>query len=161
MKAGKEKVMRNMYDKIEWREPSDEDMKRIRRAIVKNKVESFILLGVLCIFLLVFLVNIRDFIAMACNNIPGVIICTVVLIPFLIFILRRIHLFSHYKVADVTVEEIVLSRSSETSIWATATISQGSTVLRDVNIFSKGHPEAGSQVLLFIENDDSWTVGII
>lgn len=153
--------MRSMYDKIEWREPDDEDMKRIRRAIVKNKVESFILLGVLGIMLAAALVNIKNLIYMFRHNTLGGIIGAAIAIPFVIFVVRRIHLFSRYKVAEVTVEEIVMSTSSESSVMATATVSQGDLRLSGVNIFSKYHPEVGSKVLLFIENDDSWTAGII
>lgn len=153
--------MISLYDNIEWREPDDEDMKRIRRAIVKNKVESFVLLGVLGIMLVAALVNIRDLIHLFRYNTLNGVIGAAIIVPFLIFIVRRIHLFSQYKVADVTVEEIVMSTSSESSVMATATISQGNIRLSGINIFSKRYPEVGSKVLLFIENDDSWTAGII
>ncbi|MBO7424112.1 MAG: hypothetical protein J6U23_00405 [Clostridiales bacterium] len=153
--------MRSLYDKIEWRDPDENDMKRIRRAMTKNKVESFVLLGVLGIMLAAFLINIRGLIHMVRHNTLGFIIGAAVTILFVIFVVRRIHLFSRYKVAEVTVEEIVMSRSSETSIMATATVSQGDINLSGVNIFSKSYPEVGSEVLLFIENDDSWTAGII
>ncbi len=153
--------MRNMYDKIEWREPDEEDMKRIRRAIVKNKVESYILLGVLGIMLVAALVRIRALIDMFRNHPVNGILGAAIAIPFVIFIVRRIHLFSRYKIAEVTVEEIVLSTSSESSVAATATVSQGDITLSGINIFSKRYPEVGSKVLLFIENDDSWTAGII
>lgn len=153
--------MRSLYDKIEWRDPDENDMKRIRRAMTKNKVESFVLLGVLGIMLAAFLINIRGLIHMVRHNTLGFTIGAAVTILFVIFVVRRIHLFSRYKVAEVTVEEIVMSRSSETSIMATATVSQGDINLSGVNIFSKSYPEVGSKVLLFIENDDSWTAGII
>ena len=152
---------RKLLDKITWREPTDEDKKRLAFAGRRNKVASFVLLGVVILLILAPLFYIKGLINMFHNNTVGCVIAGILYIGLIVFLCFRIHLVTKYKVADVVVDEIVLNSSTDNGNYCTATVSQGDVILTGVTIAMKEHPKAGSTVLLYIENNDTWAVGIV
>jgi len=152
---------RKQLEKLTWREPTDEEKERLGYAKRRNKVASFVLLGVVILLVLIPLIRIQDVIGMFKNNTAGCVIAGVLYAGLIIFLIMRIHLTTKYKVADVVVDKIVLNSSTDNGNYCTATVSQGDVVLTGITIAMKQHPEPGSTVLLYIENNDTWTVGIV
>ena len=152
---------RSQLNRIKWRQPTEDEKKRLAYADSRNKVASYILLGVLIIMIVIPLIYIKDIIFMMNNNAVGLILAGAFYLFLMIFLILRIHLVSKYQVADVIVDEIVVSTSSESGCAVTATVSQGDVLLTGVGIAMKENPEEGSPALLYIENNDTWSVGIV
>ncbi len=146
---------------VEWRDPNEEDIKKLSRIKKWNIIYS-------CIFLFWILVMICAGVSIICKYISGekmeptsIIIGGIIGTIFLIFLIRRIHFKPQFKVADVIVEEIVRNNSTETGNMYTAIVSQGDVKLDGINIHTKNHPDIGEKVLLYIANNDDWSVGIV
>ena len=152
---------RKQFERLTWREPTDEEKERLAYAVRRNKAASFVLLGVVILLIAVPLIRIKDVISMFQTNLVGFVIAAVMLVCLILFLILRIHLTTKYKVADVVVDEIVLNSGTDNGNYCTATVSQGDVVLTGVTIAMKKHPEAGSDALLYIENGDTWTIGIV
>ena len=152
---------RKQLEKITWREPTEDDKARLAYAGRRNKAASFVLLGVVILLAAVPLIRLKDMIFMFQNNTIGFVIAGVLYAGLIVFLILRIHLTTKYRVADVVVDEIVLNSSNDNGNYCTATVSQGDVVLTGITIAMKKHPEAGSSVLLYIENNDTWSVGIV
>ena len=152
---------RKLLKKITWREPTAEEKERLAYAGRRNKVASFVLLGVVILMIVVPLFYIKPLLAMIVNNTVGFVIAGILYAGLMAFLCMRIHLVSKFKVADVVVDEIVLNSSTDNGNYCTATVSQGEVVLTGVTIAMKKHPEKGAAVLLYIENGDTWSVGIV
>ena len=150
-----------LLEKIAWREPTAEEKERLAYARRRNKVASFVLLGVVILMIVVPLFYIKPLLAMFVNNTVGFVIAGILYAGLIAFLCMRIHLVSKFKVADVVVDEIVLNSSTDNGNYCTATVSLGEVVLTGVTIAMKKHPEKGAAVLLYIENDDTWSVGIV
>lgn len=152
---------RKLIKKFDWREPTEEEKKRLQYAKRRSKVASYVLLGVVLLMLAAPLIYIKDVIYMFQNNTLGAVIAGVLFVGLIVFIVLRIHLVSKYKVTDVVVDEIVTNSSTDNGNYVTATVSQGDVVMTGVTIAMKEHPEVGSKVLLYIESNDIWSVGIV
>ena len=152
---------RKLLKKITWREPTAEEKERLAYAGRRNKVASFVLLGVVILMIVVPLFYIKPLLAMIVNNTVGFVIAGILYAGLMAFLCMRIHLVSKFKVADVVVDEIVLNSSTDNGNYCTATVSQGEVVLTGVTIAMEKHPEKGESVLLYIENGDTWSVGIV
>lgn len=152
---------RKLIKKFDWREPTEEEKKRLQYAKRRSKVASYVLFGVVLLMLAAPLICIKDVIYMFQNNTLGAVIAGVLFVGLIVFIVLRIHLVSKYKVTDVVVDEIVTNSSTDNGNYVTATVSQGDVVMTGVTIAMKEHPEVGSKVLLYIENNDIWSVGIV
>ena len=161
--ATTERIMsdRKQLERLTWREPTDEEKDRLAYAGRRNKATSFVLLGVVILLIALPLIRIKDVISMFQTNLVGFVIAAVLFAGLILFLILRIHLTTKYKVADVIVDEIVLNSSTDNGNYCTATVSQGDVVLTGVTIAMKEHPEAGTAVLLYMENNDTWTVGIV
>ena len=152
---------RKLIKKFDWREPTEEEKKRLQYAKRRSKVASYVLLGVVLLMLAAPLIYIKDVIYMFQNNTLGAVIAGVLFVGLIVFIVLRIHLVSKYKVTDVVVDEIVTNSSTDNGNYVTATVSQGDVVMTGVTIAMKEDPEVGSSALLCMENNDTWTVGIV
>ena len=148
----------NNYNQIKWRDVNDSDSVKLKSVKSGNMIRDFILIGVIAFILYCVSQLIKGWI----NN-SWIIVGVVLIIGICIvaFIIRRIHLRPKYKVADVIVDKIVYVESSEMPVKYIAVVSQGETTLRNINIYSETKPEVGSEVLLFMVNNDTWSVGII
>lgn len=151
---------RKLLKQFSWRTPTDEEKERLAYAGKRSRIASYVLLGVVIILVIIPLIYFNDLILVFQNNIIGAVPGTVIYAGMLIFLILRIHLVSKFKVTDVVVDEIVRS-NTDNGNYVTATVSQGDAVLTGVTIAMKKHPEAGSKVLLYIENNDTWSVGIV
>lgn len=152
---------RKQLERLTWRKPTEDEKKRLAYAGRCNKTASFVLLGVVILLIIFPLIRIKDLISMFQNNTLGFVIAGILFVGLIVFLISRIHLVSKFKVADVVVDEIVLNSSTDNGNYCTATVSQGEVVLTGVTIAMKKHPEKGESVLLYIENNDTWSVGIL
>ena len=152
---------RKLLEKITWREPTAEEKERLAYAGRRNKIASFVLLGIVILLIVVPLFYIKTLCAMFLNNTVGFVIAGVLYVGLVAFLCMRIHPVSKFKVADVVVDEIVLNSGTDNGNYCTATVSQGETVVTGVTIAMKKHPEKGAAVLLYIENGDTWSAGIV
>ena len=152
---------RKILNQFSWRTPTDEEKERLSFAEKRSKVASFVLLGVVIVMLVIPFIYYEQVIFMVQNNIVGAVAAAVLYLAMMIFIILRIHLVSRYKVTDVVVDEIVTNSSTDNGNYVTVTVSQGNAVITGVTIAMKDHPEAGAKVLLYMENNDTWSVGIV
>ena len=152
---------RKLLDGFKWREPSEEEKKRLAFAKSRNKAASYVLLGVVILMIVVPAAYINDVISMFRNNSAGAVISGILFVAMIVFLISRIHLVTKYKVADVVVDEIVKNSSTDNGNYVTATVTQGKAVLTGVTVAMKEDPEVGSSALLCMENNDTWTVGIV
>ena len=152
---------RKLFEKITWREPTEDEKERLAYAGRRNKTASFVLLGIVILLIIFPLIRIKDVISMFQNNTVGFVIAGILFAGLIVFLISRIHLVSKFKVADVVVDKIVLNSSTDNGNYCTATVSQGDVVLTGITIAMKKHPEKGTKVLLYIENNDTWSVGIV
>ena len=152
---------RKQLERLTWREPTEDEKGRLAYAGRRNKTASFVLLGVVILLALFPLFRIKDLISMFQNNTLGFVIAGILFAGLIVFLISKIHFVSKFKVADVVVDEIVLNSSTDNGNYCTATVSQGDVVLTGITIAMKKHPEAGTKVLLYIENNDTWSVGVV
>ena len=148
-------------ENIEWRTPNEDDLERLDFVIKHNRMNNYLLIGAVLFIVIGVIGLITTQLKNSLNNWPISVLAFIIAAVIVVFIVRRIHLSPEYKVADVVLNEIVFVQSSESSVSYTATISQGETVLKNINIYGKKHPEVNSNVLLFMFNNDSWTVGVV
>ena len=146
---------------IKWREPNEEEKVKLAPVRRKNRISAIILIVIFLVVLTICVSLIVGPIRNSSSALPLIIVTALFGIGFLLFIIRRIHILSKYEVADVILEEIVRSESSVASVLETATVSQGDVTVTGVHIYCSENPPVGSKVLLFIENKDSWSSGII
>lgn len=152
---------RKQLERLTWRKPTEDEKGRLAYAGRRNKTASFVLLGVVILLALFPLFRIKDLISMFQNNTLGFVIAGILFAGLIVFLISKIHFVSKFKVADVVVDEIVLNSSTDNGNYCTATVSQGDVVLTGITIAMKKHPEKGTKVLLYIENNDTWSVGIV
>ena len=146
---------------VEWRDPNEEDMKKLSRVKKAELVYSLIFLFWVLVMICAGINIIRKYMSGEKIEPASIIIGGIVSVIFLIFLIRRIHFKTSFKVADVIVEEIVRNNSTETGNMYTAIVSQGNVKLDGINIHTKNHPDVGEKVLLYIANNDDWSVGIV
>ena len=147
------------YQEINWRTPNEGDLKKLASVKKSNKVAAFIITAIVIVLLCVAGVIFRN--ALISNSGYIGYILPIVIIIFAIILATKIHFVPKYEVADVIVEEIIMDRSFDTGNIYTANVSQGDVLVERVNIYSKKNPEIGSTVLMYMENKDSMSVGII
>ena len=151
----------NSIENINWRAPNEDDLERLDFVIKHNRMNNYLLIGAVLFIVIGVIGLITTQLKNSLNNWPISVLAFIIAAVIVVFIVRRIHLSPEYKVADVVLNEIVFVQSSESSVSYTAIVSQGDTVLKNINIYGKKHPEVNSNVLLFMFNNDSWTVGVV
>ncbi|MCR5226740.1 MAG: hypothetical protein K6E27_05965 [Eubacterium sp.] len=150
----------NELERIAWRDANQFDIERLDFVIRKNNFTNTALICASVFSLLVTGGLVVSQLKNSINNWPISVVVVLIAIGCLIFFIRRMHFKPAFKVADVTVEKIERTESSEMPNMYTAVVSQGGITLRNINIYCQTHPEENSKVLLFIMDRDTWSVGI-
>ncbi|MBP5493044.1 MAG: hypothetical protein J6Y08_09385 [Clostridiales bacterium] len=148
-------------EKIKWREPNEEDKKRLSDIERKSRVGSILILGFVALFPAVASIYIKEIINLFKHSTAGAIVGTAIFLLFEGILISQVHLKTKMKVADVVVDKLVVNRATDIGNLVTANVSQGSAKVSCVNISSKNDPKVGEKVLLYMDEKDDWTVGIL
>lgn len=149
------------FDGIKWRVATEEDLEKLQSVKSHSLAASIFFVGAIVFLAICAGIIIKGQLDHSMKNWPIALITFLIAAGFAFFLIRRIHFSQKFECADVVVIEIVKTQSSESGLSFTATVAQDDVVVKNVNINRKTHPEIGEQVLLYIENKDTWSAGIV